>query len=343
MDALPDEYRFLHEFSMRMHDSLVLSLQQIDREKAVSVQVPFDSESDAMSFASISDSEEVFEWLESHGRMDLVAEMYLKNIYAALVSDFCHFVFEALDCARKGKLTVSYALLRKPFADNLLYLEWMLVEPEDFLNTFHYSSPKEFSYASIASKGKPKRLIEKAIERTANVGVYDADVIYGLRYQKSEGLGLVGAWNQALHLVTTRAKLETEEKNLNFIFSSPSDHRSQWRHIYNVVPLLLTYATNVCVFLFRLVFGQWPEDYNLHSEERHLGALIWGAMTAAERSDLQTLKKLREAASSEIRCLRCSEKLSDLDWLLEFFWDRQAPCPKCGRTKRLGEASPGAE
>ena len=73
--------------------------------------------------------------MEENGYGHIRDEQAYRHLVIALLADFCHFVYEALRCIPR-KLTVTYNLLRKPLRDNLLYLEWMLADRNDFMNRF---------------------------------------------------------------------------------------------------------------------------------------------------------------------------------------------------------------
>jgi hypothetical protein len=61
-------------------------------------------------------------------RFDERAETLKRTVFPALLSDFLHFVCEALATSRKGKLTVTHALLRKPLQDSLFLLKVISTE-----------------------------------------------------------------------------------------------------------------------------------------------------------------------------------------------------------------------
>jgi hypothetical protein len=72
-------------------------------------------------------------------------------------------LFEALSCSRKEKLAVTFALLRKPLRENLLYLEWLLADPEELLTRFYSRSIAELAFEKLAAApGLTMSVIEKA-------------------------------------------------------------------------------------------------------------------------------------------------------------------------------------
>ena len=46
---------------------------------------------------------DIFNWLEKKGYSDILGEVLLKGMFPGLLSDFCHFLYEALSCSRKGR------------------------------------------------------------------------------------------------------------------------------------------------------------------------------------------------------------------------------------------------
>jgi hypothetical protein len=60
----------------------------------------------------------LFEWLAKNGFSDVIGKMYVRRLFPGLLSDFLHFVFEALTCSRKAKrakgLEPSTSTLARP-------------------------------------------------------------------------------------------------------------------------------------------------------------------------------------------------------------------------------------
>ena len=132
-----------------------------------------------------------WDWLEANGYSQHIHGVISRHVIAALLSDFCHFVFEALSCSRKSKLTVAYSLLRKPFKDNLSYLEWLLAEPTVFINTFQHGGPEKLEdHRSKQHLRLP--IIKKAVSKTSTPGMFDAN--------SSMKYATTGKWGTALPL-----------------------------------------------------------------------------------------------------------------------------------------------
>lgn len=94
--------------------------------------------------------------LKQHQLDDELTTILTKHITMSIVSDMVNFIYESFSCAKKGKMTVAYALLRKPFTDELLILEQLLYDPKDFINRFFHSGNIEEYDPSLANIDKKK-------------------------------------------------------------------------------------------------------------------------------------------------------------------------------------------
>ncbi len=199
---LPKQFQFSHDFAFFLHDLLVEGIVSGEQAGIFNVNVKWDSKLQADVIKGFS-GEELWLWLEKNGYEWVNVSLAYKQIIIALLSDFCHFVYEALSCSIKGKLAVSFALLRKPFKENLLYLEWLLIDPKDFMHKFYYDGPKALDLSTALDKERKIHIIQAAIEKSIHVNWIPAEFLYELRYMKTASYGFEGLWNHATHLVTT--------------------------------------------------------------------------------------------------------------------------------------------
>lgn len=133
---LPEKYKFNHMYSFFLHDQLVDIIINGERKKKFNVKVKFDDRKLINQFKNLK-GEKLYKWLRKNGFEDELGMLIFKQIYVAVLSDFCHFIHTALKCSEKGKLSVTYSLLRKPLKDHLFILEWLLANPNDFLKKFN--------------------------------------------------------------------------------------------------------------------------------------------------------------------------------------------------------------
>ena len=127
---LPRAYAHGHDLCFLNHGILLQMLVSGEKQGVFLHRLPLRDESERMG---LERADNVFEWLEQTGRNSERTEVLRTIVFPVLLSDFLHFVFEALDTSRKGKLTVAYSLLRKPIQETLVYIfEVMLTDLERF-------------------------------------------------------------------------------------------------------------------------------------------------------------------------------------------------------------------
>lgn len=248
-----------------------------------------------------------------------------------MLSDFLHFVYEALQCSAKGKLTVAYALLRKPLKENLFYFEWLLADPEEFMHRFTQGLVEEIAIPGSLSREERVRIIQEATSKTQAGDWLPSDFIYSLRYNKKSEYGLEMAWQKATHLVTTMGTLRTEKANLNFVFSNEEAQYSQWDHLYLVLPLLLFHAVQVIEALLATFATREHADYDLVPLRNMLGLHYWMMRTRPNGVMEDYLKQLVDGLNMiGMACPKCGCEYSVGSDHLERFWITGIlECPHC--------------
>jgi hypothetical protein len=217
---------------------------------------------------------DVIEWLGVTGRSKELSKLLRKVLFPALLSDFLHFLYEALDASRKGKLAVCYSLLRKPLQETLFVFEKMLIDLDEFVELIK-RSPEKLYLESVGGLRAQTERINKVLELLLETDRFDADYIAQLRYDKQTSDGFDGICNKAIHLLTGHASIRTEPMNITFIFSGKEEKLTQWNYLYSRLPYLLTYARLVIERLCS-TFSSASPGY-LSDMERRVSAsiLIW--------------------------------------------------------------------
>lgn len=234
---LPEDYHFSHNVAVRLHDDLVALLKNKSIQKKLNFKINF-KEGDKQPKEN---EEDIITWLSENGHKEIADKIVSGNLIMALMSDICHFVYQSLHSAKHYKLSVAYSLIRKPFLENLLVIEQLLVDEKEFLKKFE-SNPENFDPGKVKDDEK-KRLIEKSIEKIQSI-LLNSDLIYEVRFDKKSEKGFYAMSNLATHLVTTRhPAFKTESLNLNFIFSREDEWETQLDHYYYFFPYLLLYTT----------------------------------------------------------------------------------------------------
>ncbi len=275
-NLIPSDLLFSHDYCFFLHD--LLAGLVVVGEHAGTFNHRMHIEKEVATKFKEKSGEELFVLLENNGYEDDLNSIIYKQVTIALLSDFCHFLYEALDCSAKGKLTVTFALLRKPLKENLLYFEWMLADPNDFLQKFRSKIQNQklrpLPYAPNVPPERRLEIITDAMEKTKLGGFIGPDFIHELRYDKHCNYGFEQLFQRANHLITTHTA-PTEEQNLNFIFSGDLDHKAQWEGLYSFLPLLLYHATQVITSVIDTFAPDFVKDSAITELRTQLGLLLW--------------------------------------------------------------------
>jgi len=214
--VLPKEHHKINNICAIIYDQISELFTEKNYQKLLHTNLKFDENS--LNLEQLQNNEiHILDFLKVNELNDELESLLTKHILLTVVSDFVNFVFESLSCAKKCKSTVAYALLRKPYTDELLLLEQLLGNRNEFINNFfHDGDPNNYDPSS--NKANKKEIIEKAVKKIEMNFFYKSDFIFELRYDKTFVRGINGISNKALHIVTRDRNYKTAEQNFNFIF-----------------------------------------------------------------------------------------------------------------------------
>lgn len=268
---LPDYLIQAHELCLLHHDTLVELLRSAEKNSSFSQKFLFRDDGDKRAYEA---AETVFEWLEQTGRQREYTEFLRRTTFPALLSDLLHFVYEALDASRMAKLSVTYALLRKPLQDTLFIVESMALDVDAFANHFK-QRPQMLRSQKAGGLDPHVRRIERVLSLLGETDRFDAEYLARLRHDKHAEDSFDGVCNLALHLVTDHDALRTEPLNINFIFSGWDAMLTQWYFLYSRLPYLLFYIRRLFEYVFA-AFEQTDPEY-LDDIERRIAAstILW--------------------------------------------------------------------
>lgn len=242
---IPEELIQAHNLCFMNHDILVELLRSGEQQKVFWQNMPLRDETDRKGLEEASD---VFEWLETTGRIEERKLLLRRVVFPALLSDFLHFIYEALECSRKAKLNVTYALLRKPIQENLFLFEIIAENLEHFADSMVNTPNKLYSQGAGGVSVHANR-IRKVLKIIGEEHRFDADYLSQLRYDKNAEDGFDGISNQAIHLFTNHPAIQTEPLNINFIFSGNEEKLTQWHYLYSRLPYILFYARRLIEYI----------------------------------------------------------------------------------------------
>lgn len=298
---LSENYHFSHNLAVRLYDDLVWILKDANTIKKVNVKVEFKEENDIPH----KDEVDIIGWLERKGYEKEAAQIIKNNVVFAIISDVCHFIFQALDSAKRMKLTVAFALIRKPFLENLLILEQILVDQDSFLIKFK-DQPEKFDPGKLKNEEK-KEVIKDSLNKIKNNYFLDKELVFELRYDKSSPKSFYAMSNLATHLVTTRhSEFRTEKSNLNFIFSSHDEWDSQLNYFYYFVPYMLFYTTEVVDQLLYQINILDIENFKKRKFLRMFGQILqFEQFEEKSAKGITIIKKISKTL--KVKCKNCKK------------------------------------
>jgi hypothetical protein len=192
--------------------------------------------------ALINDDENVLDYLIRIKKFNEYDRLIQNTLINALLGDTCYFLQEAISCSKKKRLSVTFALLRKPFIDHLIVFLRIMFD-DNFFEKFNNEA--SFEAAKVDEENK-RTLIKKSLPYLIAAKSFTETELYDMIFNKDEPESILNLSNKALHLSTTRNKKNmTDIQNLNFIFANQKDIENLWEFLYNRLPALLIYYSEV--------------------------------------------------------------------------------------------------
>ena len=178
-----------------------------------------------------------------------------KQLILGLLMDFCYFMQESLECSKKMRLVVSYALLRRPLVDNMKILLRILLDDE-----FYDKFIEKDDYDPASMKEDDLKELLKATDKMRMTKPITVEFIYECIYEKDNPGSIVNLSNRAIHPVTTRPWNKTGAMNCNFMFVMPDDIAGLWEHYYAYLPAILIFYSELFNYA---VFGLFEDEVDM--------------------------------------------------------------------------------
>lgn len=239
---VPKFFHFENNICAYIYDQLSEILSDPFYEDMTKSNVEFSNDEKLRN--AFNSDEHPLDILQKNGRNDDIEIIVTKHVVMSIIADMVNFIYESIVIAQKGKMSVAYALLRKPFTDQLLILEQIMTDRKDFIERyFHDGDPKKYD---PSSRDLDKSAIINQALKKLNSVIFQSDIIYELRYDKSSEVGINALANHALHIVTNDKNYNTEYQGLNFTFPlEDGDLEDYYSHYYYAVSNLLIYTASV--------------------------------------------------------------------------------------------------
>lgn len=237
--ALPEEFKIAHELCFFLHDLMLEILSVGEKNKAYSITIKHKESNEKKLLDEIDD---IFLWLDKTKKIDEKKELLKKTIFPALLSDMLLCIFAALENAEKGRLNLTYMLIRKPLQENLFLFESIILNLTDFTQKIEFD-PLKLRQSTMGGIDNHIKRVENVLDIMANGENtrFNGEYIARLRYDKNNEDSFDRICNHAMHLFTSHHAIRTENMNINFIFSNYEAKVSQWKYLYSRLPYLLDY------------------------------------------------------------------------------------------------------
>lgn len=197
---------------------------------------------------------DIWDFLKKY-KEDQFYTLLKKQLVLGLLMDFCYFMQESLECSKKKRQVVSYAMLRRPLVDNLKILLRILLDDE-----FYDNFIEKDDYDPASMKEDELKEMLKATDEIRLCKPIKGEFIYDCIYEKNNPGSIVNLSNRAIHPVTTRPWNKTGAMNCNFMFVMPDDIADLWKHYYAYLPAILLFYSE----LFNTaVFGLFEDEVDM--------------------------------------------------------------------------------
>lgn len=292
---LPPEFIAAHYLCYRNHDIMVEMLRSGEEHGVFNAEYLLRDEADRHA---LEESEDIFTWLSETKREEERAELLRRTIFPAVLSDFLHFIYEALACSGKAKLTVAFSLLRKPLQENLLLMESIATDFDSFAAKLA-TEPHNLAVGSTGGLVPHQKRIDIAINKINEADRFNGEYLTALRYDKNCSDSFARVSDQAIHLFTHNKAIRTEPMNINFIFSGNDARWTQWSYIYSRLPYILTYARLLFEYVLAAVRKTDPNYINDMERRISASTLLWSE-TISEEYITPPLMKFISATKSRL-------------------------------------------
>lgn len=265
---LPEEFAIAHELSFIIHDVMAQIIKSGEEGNFFTTTIDFENDDES---ESLEKSDDIFAWLEAENRFNDRAKVLKTTVLPAVLSDMLHCIYEALETSRKGKLSISYMLIRKPFQESLYLLESIVLDELDFSQKLA-EEPLQLRSKNAGGVDAHAKRIQKILNILNESSRFDATYIAQLRYDKTNEDSFDGICNLAMHLFTEHKAIRTEQLNINFIFSGWDQKMSQWSYLYSRIPYLLFYILQIVEYIVKSI-ASTTQEY-LDDMQRRISASI---------------------------------------------------------------------
>jgi hypothetical protein len=322
---IPEEFHAHHEFCFRIHDLMVEVCRQAEEARIAAVRFNLDGEEQKALMAS----DDVYRFLVGSGREDLAKRLTLNHVAIPLYADILNFIYEGLRALEKRKVTVSFALFRKPLKYGLLLASWLYADEDDFFAKMEKSPADEMNDRKVPEERRIE-LLEKSIAAIGEAEFFDATYLHGLVFDRANAAGFASYFDMATHYITTHRAMRTDPLNFNFIFKNPDDNDT-YEGIYFPLGYVLMYLLLLEMKTMSRM-GAASESYVSWAT-----ATMMGSFEALFREgETPYVKALDDALGPLLRCLFCKQQMRVArENAPRLLMAGRIVCPGCGQDQEF--------
>lgn len=281
LQMFPERFLSGHNLCFLIHDILVQLLKSGESSGAFLTRIQITKKDEV----DLDNYENIFEWLDEKGNIEDKINILRATVLQAVLSDALHCIYEALKSSQKGKLNITYMLVRKPIQESLYLIESIFLDDNSFCNSIS-KNPLILRPKNAGGIDNHIRRVSEVIALLGGESRLNGDYIARLRYDKNVEDNFDGICNLAMHLFTEHKAIRTEALNVNFIFSDSKAKLTQWSYLYSRLPYLLFYFYILVEGVMAKV-AKTPEIY-LDDMQRRISSgicLWWEDLDDDYRSD----------------------------------------------------------
>lgn len=241
---LPKEFISGHELCFFIHDLLANTLVSGENQDIFNYEFSLEER----TANNLENDEDILLFLQENKLYEDRNKLLKTFILPAVLSDTLHCIYEALISSKKGKLNISYMLIRKPIQESLYLLESMIIDEIEFGKSMSENPLKLRPSNAGGIEGHTKR-INIILDKLGLSNLFSASYLANLRYNKRSEDNFDGICNHAMHLFTQHDAIKTDKFNINFIFSDYNSKRTQWASLYSRLPYILLYLYYIVEYL----------------------------------------------------------------------------------------------